>query len=368
MPDTIIKTVYKRYNSTENRWEVILFKTSADQILETENKKVMTAVERNKLAELHNVTDSDVAAWGYAKTADIEEGYQPLDADLSAIANLTGTSGLLKKTAANTWSLDTTSYVSQNRKINTKALSSDITLYGSDITLASDNSNTVTDAINNIRTVAEGKTKAYVIGALSSSSNTYINSHKTDNTIYLKYAGSVNMSSITLINNTSLDITSLRTGDVLYFTDTDIPDRWVSVTNQGNDIALFKLETTKVDLTDYVLKTTTVNGHALSGNVIVTKGDVGLGNVENTALSTWAGSTNLTTVKKGTLGDACVKGVVTTMTGNTTSVNLITAKAVYDYVSRAVAETHKITLGTTQPSSPNAGDIWLDTNNAITVS
>lgn len=32
------------------------------------------------------------------------------DADLDAIAALTGTSGLLKKTAANTWSLDTTSY------------------------------------------------------------------------------------------------------------------------------------------------------------------------------------------------------------------------------------------------------------------
>lgn len=36
--------------------------------------------------------------------------YQPLDGDLSAIGALAGTSGLLKKTAANTWSLDTTTY------------------------------------------------------------------------------------------------------------------------------------------------------------------------------------------------------------------------------------------------------------------
>lgn len=38
-----------------------------------------------------------------------------------------------------------------------------------------------------------------------------------------------------------------------------------------------------------VVTTRTVNGHALSADVIVTKGDLGLGNVENTALSTWIG-------------------------------------------------------------------------------
>lgn len=38
---------------------------------------------------------------------------QAFDADLSAIAALVGTSGLLKKTAANTWSLDTSTYATQ---------------------------------------------------------------------------------------------------------------------------------------------------------------------------------------------------------------------------------------------------------------
>ena len=36
--------------------------------------------------------------------------FQPKDADLTSIAALTGTSGLLKKTAANTWALDTNTY------------------------------------------------------------------------------------------------------------------------------------------------------------------------------------------------------------------------------------------------------------------
>lgn len=44
-----------------------------------------------------------------ATTTDLSN-YQPLDADLTSIAGLSGTSGLLKKTAANTWGLDTNSY------------------------------------------------------------------------------------------------------------------------------------------------------------------------------------------------------------------------------------------------------------------
>lgn len=46
----------------------------------------------------------------------------------------------------------------------------------------------------------------------------------------------------------------------------------------------------------YVPATRTVNGHALSSNVTVTPSDLSLGNVENTALSTWSGSTNLVTL------------------------------------------------------------------------
>lgn len=49
------------------------------------------------------------------------QGYDP---DLSAIANLTGTLGVLKKTAANTWSLDTSDYLTSNQTIT---LSGDVT-------------------------------------------------------------------------------------------------------------------------------------------------------------------------------------------------------------------------------------------------
>jgi len=53
---------------------------------------------------------------------------QAYDADLSAIATLSGTSGILRKTASNTWSLDTATYLTSNQTIT---LSGDATGSGS---------------------------------------------------------------------------------------------------------------------------------------------------------------------------------------------------------------------------------------------
>ena len=73
-------------------------------------------------------TDITTATWGSSRTLTIgstgksvdgsvgvswslaEIGAQPLDADLTAIAGLSGTSGLLRKTAPDSWTLDTTTY------------------------------------------------------------------------------------------------------------------------------------------------------------------------------------------------------------------------------------------------------------------
>ena len=67
-------------------------------------------------------------------------------------------------------------------------------------------------------------------------------------------------------------------------------------------------------------------------NINITKSSVGLGNVENTALSTWAGSANLTTTKVGTLAAAAAKGVDTSIGAASTSVNLPTSAAVAAFV------------------------------------
>lgn len=50
-------------------------------------------------------------------TSSALSSYQPLDGDLTAIAALSGTTGIVKKTAANTYALDTSSYLTQNQTV-----------------------------------------------------------------------------------------------------------------------------------------------------------------------------------------------------------------------------------------------------------
>lgn len=53
----------------------------------------------------------------YLTSATAASTYQPLDADLTAIGALAGTTGFLRKTAANTWTLDTSTYLTGNQSI-----------------------------------------------------------------------------------------------------------------------------------------------------------------------------------------------------------------------------------------------------------
>lgn len=57
------------------------------------------------------LTNGTASEGGTPTIAVTANTYQPLDADLTAIAGLAGTSGILKKTATNTWALDTSTFV-----------------------------------------------------------------------------------------------------------------------------------------------------------------------------------------------------------------------------------------------------------------
>lgn len=98
-----------------------------------------------------NTTQIATTAFVQAAVSSGGGAYQAYDEDLNAIASLTGTSGLLKKTAANTWSLDTSTYALNNQTmyIGTTEVainrgSSNITLNGTSI---DGNAGTVTNGV-----------------------------------------------------------------------------------------------------------------------------------------------------------------------------------------------------------------------------
>jgi hypothetical protein len=64
----------------------------------------------------YNWGDHSIA--GYLQISDAATTYQPLDGDLTAIAGLTETTGLLRKNNSNTWSIDTNTYLTSDASIN----------------------------------------------------------------------------------------------------------------------------------------------------------------------------------------------------------------------------------------------------------
>ena len=115
----------------------------------------------------------------------------------------------------------------------------------------------------------------------------------------------------------------------------------------------------------------TYNGSAAK-TINITKSSVGLSNVENTALSTWAGSSNLTTTKVGTLAAAAVKGVDTSLTTSTTSTNLPTSAAVVNLIKQYLPLTGGNVTGAVSFGSSvsadelTAGDLVVNGNASFT--
>lgn len=103
-------------------------------------------------------------------------------------------------------------------------------------------------------------------------------------------------------------------------------------TQASDKIPITIADTTKNVLTahqslaGYVPTSRQINGHALSSDITITKGDVGLGNVENTKLSTWAGSQNITTL--GTIATGVWNGTAIGVTNGGTGLTSIANGAV----------------------------------------
>ena len=202
--------------------------------------------------------------------------------DLKAIEALTGTSGLLKKTAANTWTLDTTAYK--------------------------------TGTVTSVRVQATSPVVSSVNTAQSSSLNTTI---------------------------------SLADG----YGDTKNP--YASKTAR------------------YVLAAPASAAGAPSFRAL-TNADVGLGNVENTKLSTWAGSSNITTIgtlSSGTVPWARLSGVPSSMTPSSHAHGNITNDGKIGTTANQAAYTTTdgvVTAGTLPAAAGGTGKTTLkDAANAL---
>jgi len=97
----------------------------------------------------------------------LDASKQPLDADLTAIAGLAGTTGILKKTALDTWTLDTSAYVT----------SSGVTNVTGTAPIASSGGTTPAISITAASTTAAGSMSAAdktKLDGISSSANNYV--------------------------------------------------------------------------------------------------------------------------------------------------------------------------------------------------
>lgn len=92
---------------------------------------------------------------------------QPLDADLTAIAALTGSTGFLKKTAEETWAIDTNTYLTANQTIT---LSGDVSGSGTtsiEVTISDDSHNHIIDNVDGLQTALDGKEPSISSGTTS---------------------------------------------------------------------------------------------------------------------------------------------------------------------------------------------------------
>lgn len=152
--------------ATDTTTPAITLSTTVTGLLKGNGTSVSAAT-----ASTDYLVPSDLS--GYLTTSTAASTYQPLDGDLTAIAALSGTSGLLKKTAADTWSLDTNVYLTANQSIT---LSGAVT--GSGTTAITTTLANSVVGISNLSATGTPSASTYLRGdntwaAVSSGSNIY---------------------------------------------------------------------------------------------------------------------------------------------------------------------------------------------------
>ena len=339
-------------------------------------------------AALQALDTAAKSAYDHVPTGSVTYGdggaFGTLFPDLYAIEQLSGTSGLLKKTAANTWALDTTTYVPTSRTINGKSLGSDVTLAASDIGYSNSAfvlANDVATYLDTLTNVAQGKQNSYAISDAATGTDVINTQFATQSSVSINVTFTVGVGGVTsdkkikLSDGTTVDVARLKVGDNVFITETNVPDRWVSgITYPSGggvgSITFSVLETQKVDLSNYPTKGTTLAHYGIadakiSGNTIT------LGSDSITVITDISGkapnnhASNATTYGLGTSSlYGHVKLVSGDLNGKTAADGMAASQShthsQYLTSHQSLAEYPKIVISSSTPSGTfKQGDIWI---------
>ena len=242
-----------------------------------------------------SVDGSAAVSWSLA-----EIGAQPVDADLTAIAALTGTSGFLKKTAADSWSLDTNTYYLASNPNGYTTNTGTVTSVGGTGTVSG---LTLTGTVTTSGNLTLG-------GTLSVTPSNFAS--QTANTVLAAPNGS----------NGTPTFRALVAADIPVLTLENLPDAWVKRSVRVATIA---------DLAASTWSTT--NSGTLTG----------YSNSQTLALTTTDGSTTVTTTSTAGLKTGAVVNTATTSIAAGTTVASITNATTFVLNNRANITTTAIT-------------------------
>jgi len=177
----------------------------------------------------------------------------------------------------------------------------------------------VFDTEQDIKEIAEGKTKTYVIS-------------KATNPSFDTQDATITITTFTTIDSVVHQASELKLGDNIYIQEIDVPDRWCSIT--GSTATLCKLETAKVPVTDVQKNGVSVVTNTVANIAVPTK------------TSDIVNDSGFLTQHQDISGKEDKTNKVTSMSASSTDTQYPSAKAVYDAIQSIPAGYESVTIDT----------------------